>query len=106
MENEADWHASGSTMSPPPYRHSTRLTLRLMQEICLSVDVFRPSASLYELSLATKQADNNPTGITYLETRPGAHREFNGGDINLTDTRPAPTEIDLVVSGGKHIDLF
>ena len=59
-------------------RGSTELTLRLMNEIANSVEVFRPSASLYALS---RLNDENDSVTSSPSTKP-------------------PVEIDLVVSGG------
>lgn len=60
-------------------RASTELTLRLINEITNSVEVFKPSASLYALSrLAADDFESNRDSTT----------------------PKAPIEIDLVVSGG------
>jgi hypothetical protein len=59
-----------------PKRSSTALTLRLLDEISASVEVFKPSASLYALS------------------------RLNDSDMDASPSSKSPTEIDLVISGG------
>lgn len=60
-------------------RASTELTLRLLSEITNSVEVFKPSASLYALSRL--ESDSNSSARDSPSTK-------------------APVEIDLVISGG------
>ena len=78
-------------MRRPPRRHSTSLTLRLIDEISTSVEVFKPSASLYALSLASQQLEDvglfSPSSSSYI-------------DSPTTAVQKPVAEIDLVVSGG------
>jgi hypothetical protein len=77
-------------MRRPPRRHSTSLTLRLIDEISASVEVFKPSASLHALSLASQQESvdlSSPSSSTYI-------------DSPTTAPQKPVAEIDLVVSGG------
>jgi hypothetical protein len=60
-----------------PKRSSTGLTIKLIDQISSSVEVFKPSASLYALAQAAQEE---------LTPKSSAAKE--------------PTEIDLVVSGG------
>ena len=67
-----------SSIMAAPKRSSTGLTIRLIDQISSSVEVFKPSASLYALAQAAQEEDLTPKSSAAKE----------------------PTEIDLVVSGG------